>query len=312
MDPRRLLRPIPLLVGALFVVVAVLDVRHHLATPPASMPELLETASLGFRAEEPVFDFRDPGEDGAVGDLPRLQPGGWSASERRGTWMIGGTSVFEVDLPHDRSGAVALEVRSARGPEAVTALDLTINGADIGRVEVGSQWATSSLELVPGVLHEGRNRVQLAVAESDRQAVDRPAVLVRRFGFLHRSASAANGGSLRAPAVVEPDRQAVVLRGSGTLEVEFVMHELVDALIVGYRFNEPRGGCQVVVEQVVAGRSGRGPRVLHTLLADRQQRGRLRIPLHGRRGDFRLSVRADLGRPPAPLVLSPLRFVNED
>ncbi len=312
MDPRQLLRPLPLSVAAVLVLVAAADAVRSLSTPPDELPVLLEQATVEFRASQPVVDFRRPDAGGSVVELPQLQAGGWSEPEPQGTWIIAERAAFHTELPVAAVAAFGIECRSARGPGGVATLSLSINGAPCGELRVAREWSTASAEIPPGVLVAGRNRVEISLPERALDSRRLPAVLVRRIGFFNDAAEARERRRLQVPATLDREREAVVLRGSGTLHLEFEMHEMVDALIVGHRFQSARGGCEVKVEQLVDGRAGGGPSVRRLVSAREQPRGRLRIPLHGRRGRFLVTIRADLGSPPSRLVLSPLRLVNED
>lgn len=311
MDPRQLLRPLPLMVASLFVLAAAVDVAHERSTPPDELPHLLEEATMSFQPLDPVFDFRARDATDALGPRPALAADGWSSPEPQGTWIVGDGAAFEVELADGGFSAAVLECRSARGPAAVRGLGISVNGMPAGGVRVGSEWSVARFRLPRGALVSGRNRVELEVPEGDAGSASRRAVLIRRIGFFRRLQDIGAGRRLPPPVSADRARDTLVLRGSGRLEIDFEMHELVDALIVGYRFDPPQGQLEVVVEQSVEGRRGGGPSVRHLVSAVEQHNGRVRIPLHGRRGHFALSIRAELGSPPSTLVLSPVRFVNE-
>ena len=66
MDLRRLLRPLPLFLIALFVAVAIGDMVQKLTEEPPSPPEIAGSAVPVFSAWGPVIDFRAPLSDPAL------------------------------------------------------------------------------------------------------------------------------------------------------------------------------------------------------------------------------------------------------
>jgi len=65
----------------------------------------------------------------------------------------------------------------------------------------------------------------------------------------------------------------------------------------------------VVVEQIENG--GFDDVMRATMRSDEKNSGRIRIPLHGRRGPFVIRIRADLEPSGSQLLISSLRLVEE-
>ncbi len=76
-----------------------------------------------------------------------------------------------------------------------------------------------------------------------------------------------------------------------------------------YRFPTGSGRADVVVEQSEDGSLDDTMRA--AMRSDERISGRIRIPLHGRRGPFVIRIRADLEPPGSHLLISSLRLVEE-
>jgi hypothetical protein len=310
MDLRRLLRPLPMVVIAAFAAVAVIDVLLATSTPPSEPPVLLEDGRVTFHAAEPQFDFRAPREPQFGVERPILEPGGWSQARKQGAWMRGRQAGFEVELPRDDFRALALECRRA-GAADQRRVVLSVNGVDCGELPVDARWSvcTLPLEMVP--LSVGRNRIQLRVADAPTVS-DRRQVLVRSAGFFLEPGDVPERLDASPPVAIDTAGSGVTIRRSGALRILFTMHERVDALIVDYRLGSEDARAEFLVKRVPAEPLAVVPQVRYPVSARDQPRGRVRVPLHGRRGDFSFEVEAELGPSNAPLDLKSLELVNED
>ena len=116
--------------------------------------------------------------------------------------------------------------------------------------------------------------------------------------------------SVREMPSVNPNRRATIRR-SGVLEVPLVLEDRSDALQMRYRFSSGIGRAEVKVVQSQSARTGAGDVVSTSVSADLKASGRIRIPLHGRRGAYILRIRAELDVPANRLLISSLRLVEE-
>jgi len=155
------------------------------------------------------------------------------------------------------------------------------------------------------------------LVHSLREHPQRPPPLLEpgsfRFEELHPAAGGEAAAALpgRIPLVVDAATGAVSFRTSGILEVPFTVDDRVDALKLRYRFHRAGGSAEVVVGPAGGSGVGRGAEFRRSISSDRKRRGRIRVPLHGRRGSFVLTISVDLNPPAARLDLTSLRLVKE-
>ena len=107
------------------------------------------------------------------------------------------------------------------------------------------------------------------------------------------------------------DAERVARRRSGTLEIPLDLDDRTDALHLRYHFWSGVGRAEVAVVQESEGGVGIDASMRASVSANQKTSGRIRIPLHGRRGGFVLRIRADLDSLDARLLISSLRLVEE-
>jgi hypothetical protein len=313
MDSGRLLRPLPLVLIFLFAAVAVGDLVQMIIEEPPPPPEIAGTTIPHFDALEPLIDFRSGGGDPAVeiGPMPDLARDQWSAPKRQGVWARGATAEFRIELAADGYREIILECQPARGKRAVGALRVNVNGFDLGGVDLVSGWHRYRFVLPDGAVHPGSNRVVLEFPDRDPKERPQRALLIRRIGWFLDEDVGVDVLDGDRPVSLDLEAERVRIRRSGVLEIPIVLDDRTDALQMRYRFRSGSGRVEVVVEQSEDGGVGQDRTMRATTSGDKKSAGRIRVPLHGRRGAFVVRIRADLGQTGSQLLISSLRLVEE-
>ncbi len=313
MEPRRLLHPLPVFLIVIFVAVAVGDIVQELSEEPLPPPKALGSRVPRFQAREPVVDFRPGRADRAIELLhfPELAPGQWSAPERRGIWARGRAAELTIDLEVGGHRVLVLEGLRAGGKRPAQALRVTINGVECGSVDVEPGWRRYVFELPDGAVRGGSNRVVFEFPDRTEAGVTRRALLVRRFGLFFDTASDAEVLDGTRPVVVDVDAERVTIRRSGYFELPLTLDDRTDALQMRFRFPSDKGRAQMVVAKRRERADGTDEIVRLALDAVQKSSGRVRIPLHGRRGDFLFRIDADLDSADDLLLIWSLRLVEE-
>jgi len=313
MDYRRLLRPLPLALIFLFVAVAIADLVQTLTEEPPPPPEIQGSTSPRFRAGEPVIDFRPGGEDPELEMLPvpELARGRWSVPKSQGIWAKGAAADFQLDFETGGYRMVILECRPASGKGRVRGLRLTVNGIDCGAVDIVSEWMRYRLIVPEGAIRPGANHVVFTFP--DRDQTERPgrSLLIRKLGWFFDDTAGVEVLDDARSVSLDLDAGRVTIRRSGTLEIPIVLDDRSDALQMRYRFPSGAGRADVVVEQSEDEGVGHDKAMKTAMTADDRSVGRIRIPLHGRRGAYVVRIRADLGTPDSQLLITSLRLVEE-
>jgi hypothetical protein len=313
MDNRRLLHPLPLVLIFLFVAVAVSDLVQTLTEEPPPPPKILGSAVPRFEAREPVFDFRSGGRDPSLAMLPipELAHGQWTGTKPQGVWAKGAAAELQLDLEAGGHRVLILEGRPASGARRVRNVRLMVNGIDCGVVELASDWKRYRFVLPEGAVRPGRNR--FALLFPDRGEAERPgrSLLIRKLGWFFDATAGVEVLDIARPVSVDLDAERVTIRRSGTLEIPVVLDNRTDALQMRYRFPSGAGDVEVVVEQSEDGVAGLDKAMKTAMTADERSGGRIRLPLHGRRGAYVVRIRAVLGPPDSQLLITSLRLVEE-
>jgi hypothetical protein len=111
--------------------------------------------------------------------------------------------------------------------------------------------------------------------------------------------------------VVDADRDRVVIHTSGTLRIPFVLDDRTDALRVRYNFSGGSGRADLQIARPEGSGSGLDSVIRRTVSAEQRKSGRIRVPLHGRRGEFVLQIDVELGPGPGRLRLGSVTLVKE-
>jgi hypothetical protein len=313
MDIRRLLHPLPLFLVFLFVAVAVGDLVQKLTEEPPPPPELVGFAIPRFEALEPVIDFRPD-----LGDLPveirpvpELTQGQWSDPRRSGVWARGPAAEFMIDLAAGGHRVLILDCMPTSGKRSARAVHLAMNGIDCGGVALEPGWMKYRFALPAGATRAGPNRLAFSFPDPGEAKRKPRQLLVRRLGlFLEDDFDVDILDDVR-PVSFDFDAGRVTIRRSGALEIPLVLEDRTDALQMRYRFSSGVGRADVEVALSQPGDTDTDDAVKTSVSADQQAAGRIRIPLHGRRGAYVLRIRADLATPDGRLLISSLRLVEE-
>jgi hypothetical protein len=313
MDFRRILHPLPLAVMCIFVVVAIADLVEKLTEAPTPPPELAAPAVPRFEALEPVIDFRRDRESDEleVRPIPELAQEQWSAPRRSGVWARSAKAEFEVDLASGGYRLLVLECATTKKPGAARSLRLSVNGENCGKVLLEPGWKRYRFTLPEGSCRAGSNKVVFSFPNTDGTARTRREILVRRVGWFFDEKTDVEALDAPSPASLDIERERVTIRRSGVLDVPLVLSERTDALQMRYRFSSGLGSAELEVAK--SRDQGAVPDVVmrKSLTADRQTSGRVRVPLHGRRGAYILRVSVRLAEPENRLLISSLRLVEE-
>lgn len=311
MEYRRLFRPLPLILIFIFVSVAVVDLVQKLLEDPPPPPEIVGSGIPRFEALEPVIDFRatDGEPDIDLLPIPEITEGHWSAAKPHGIWAKGPEAEFRLEFATGGHRVLVLECLPAKGKKRVRKLDLTINGVDCGSIELESKWQRYRLVLPSGVVRPGSNRVDLRFPERNPAARPRRALLIRRLGWFLDTVVDVEALDGPRPVSLDLDAERVNIRRSGILEIPVVLDDRTDALHMRYRFPTGAGRAGLVVEQSKDGSLDNALRA--AMRPGEGSPGRIRIPLHGRRGPFVIRIRTDLEPPGSHLLISSLRLVEE-
>ena len=312
MNLRPLLRPPPLLLIFVFVAVAVVDLVHHFRHPPEPLPELLRGGGLRFEAWEPVVDLR-PREEEAIAQLPvpQLVGGGWSARESRGAWILGPRAELGLLMARGGHRTLVLECLPAQGGRPVRSVEVRINGTSCGSLELARGWGRYRLALAEGTVRPGANR--LAFVLPDRAGGNGPgrALLLRRLALFLGEDIDVDSIDRRAPVSLDLEKDAVTIRASGRLAVPITLDGRVDSLRLRCRFTGSGGRCEVVVARPQGTGIGRDSAIRRVIDSRQAGSGDVRVPVHGRRGDFLLGIDAHLNPGPGRLVIISPRLVRE-
>ena len=314
MNLRPLLRPVPLFLVSLFAAVAVVDLVHSLRETPELPPALLRRGVVQFEELNPVMDFRPQSPDPEVvyRPEPRLVGRKWSQVEQRGVWVMANGAALELAVAVGGHRVMILDCRPASGIQSIRSLLVTINDRGCDMVNLASGWGRYRIILPEDAVRTGNNRIVFEFPDANEGSTPRPHLLVRRMGLFFDESVGDDAVLGKPPVSVDIAEGAVSFFASGTLEVPFAVDDRIDALELRYRFRKAGGRAEVVVGRPQGEGAGRDADFQRTVSAERKRRGRIRIPLHGRRGDFVLKIRVDLNPQPAGLDLTSLRLVKEN
>jgi hypothetical protein len=312
MQFRRLLHPLPLVLILLFITVAVADLVQKLTEEPPPPPEVVGTNTVRFVAVEPVIDLRASREDLSmeIHPIPEFSEAQWGARGPSGVWARGAEAEFSIDLTVGGHRSLAIELAPASGKRAVRTVGLTVNGIDCGDTAIEKGWQRRRLSLPEGTIRSGRNTFRLVFpARRDAPRVRR-ALVIRKLGLFFDPEVEVDRIGAPRPVTIDYDSERISMRRAGVLEIPLLLEDRTDALQLRYRFD---GGGRVTVEvsQTEAGQIGGDEALRQSFSADDKPTGRIRIPLHGRRGSYGLRIRAELPGADDRLLISSLRLVEE-
>jgi len=313
MEPRQLLHPLPLFFGFLFATVAIVDLVGTLNQDPQPTPPFLQPGAVWFQPAEPEIEFAVDPADSEIVRLPtaRLLGDLWSEPDRRGVWLMGSGAELEVDLAIGGQRLLVLEGAAAGAKSEGRRLQVHINGTNCGSIACVPGQRQYRFEVPESVLAAGSNRIVFEFPGRARNAPPRRTLLLTRLGLFLDVNTDVSAAGRRHPVSLDFDDQTITIRSPGVVEVPFSVDDSIDALKMRYRFRAPNGEARVVVGRPRGSGAGRDADVERLLDAEADPSGRLRIPLHGRRGEFVFRVHARLGPEPARLTISSLELIEE-
>jgi hypothetical protein len=313
MDPRQLLRPLPLFFAFLFVTVAIIDVVGTLVQKPQPASPFLRPGAVSFQSFEPVIDFSATTRDSGIVRLPvaRFRGDLWSEPEARGVWVMGGGAELEVELARGGQRLLVLHARAVGANSNQRRLRISVNGTNCGSIAGVSGKHRYRFEVPESVLISGSNRIVFEFSGRGRKAPPRRTLLLKSLGLYRDVTSDAAAEGRSNPILLDFDGQTITIRSPGVVEIPFSVDEDVDALKMRYRFRSSNGEARIVVGRPRGSGAGRDADIERLLDAEADPPGRLRIPLHGRRGEFVFRVHAEIGPEPSRLTISSLELIEE-
>jgi hypothetical protein len=313
MHPRELLRPLPLFFAFLFATVAVIDLVGTLTEEPRPIAPFLQPGAVSFQPLEPVIDFAAAPRDTGIVRLPvvRFYGDHWSEPEARGVWVMGSGAELEVDLPRGGQRLLVLDGKAVSAKSGERRLLISINGTSCGSIACVSGRHQYRVEVPESVLTPGSNRIVFEFSGRGRKAPPRRTLFLRSLSLYNDVNIDVGADGRRNPVTLDFEEQTITIRSSGVVEVPFSVDERVDALKMRYRFRSSDGEARIVVSRPRGSDAGRDAEIERFLDAEADPSGRLRIPLHGRRGGFVFRVHAEIGPEPARLTISSLELIEE-
>jgi hypothetical protein len=188
---------------------------------------------------------------------------------------------------------------------------LTVNGIDCGEAAIEQGWQRSRLPLPEGVIRSGDNNFRFEFPERKDARRVRRAVAIRKIGLFLDPEITFDRMDAVTPVTADFESERVSFRRSGVLEIPLLLEDRTDALQLRYRFVGPGGRVTVEASQTATGRTVGDEALRQSVSAAEKPAGRIRIPLHGRRGSYELRIRAELAGADDRLLISSLRLVEE-
>ena len=312
MGLRQLLRPLPLLIASVCVAVAAVDLVQTLREVEPPPPVVLQPGSVRFEPREPVIDLRGGARETGVGLLPVPVLIGplWSPTDPSGVWLLGDGGEIGLDLLRGGQRVIILEGRPAAGKRPVRSIGVSVNGVDCGTSELHEGWQRWGVTVPDGALRPGANQIVVRVPDRELARNPRRALQLRQIELrLEEEGGADRAGSV--PVTVDFETQRLELRSPGVFEARFTVDDRVDALRMRYRFRSPGGSGEMTVSRPQGGGIGRDASVRCTLIPSAEGVERIRVPLHGRRGEFVFRVRVETWADQSLLDIRSLELVSE-
>jgi arylsulfatase A-like enzyme len=123
----------------------------------------------------PTCDFRlEPG-DGVIGSWrlaaqPCSLDSGWARPTRRGVTASSRVARLKVFVDRADWSQLVMRIKGPENPRGAQRVEVRLNGNSIGSPEISAGWRNISIEVPPGLLHQGANDISLSLA--DQQDTD--------------------------------------------------------------------------------------------------------------------------------------------
>ncbi len=312
MHPRAALRPLPLVLIFLFAAVAVVDIVQTLRTRPEPPPRLLGDRAIKIVELEPVVDLRPARERSSdiVVAAATLVGEQWSKPEKRGVWMIDDGATLDIAVTDGGHRLLILDCMSVVGRWRVTTVGVEINGRSFGTLVIEEGWRRYRFPIPEDAVRPGENRIVFRLPERTA-ATGRRSILLRRVGLFLDQEVGSQAIERRPVVVVDSAAETVFFRAAGSLEIPFTLDDRVDALQFRYLFSSVNDRADIVVARPQGHGAGHDSEIHRQLSAAARTKGRVRIPLHGRRGEFLLRISALLEDRSQRLNITALRLIEE-
>ena len=252
---------------------------------------------------------------------------GWTGAGSSGSVAFGDESrvTFFLDDPEWRSLTVRVKTYPSVPESEEQALDLEVNGRQVGRKIVGRDWTNLVFDLDPAALREGRNDVVLrfdkrvspaeAGLGNDRRSV---AATVDRI-LVSRLAPTRDGGAEPAPTQIF-DRSSGLfsIEVGGTLVVPTTVPEGATELVIEAQYPrrapEPAAALDIRVRSIAGDMVDEGTLELSgRRIGPASRRGRRAIPVREHAGEHWLvTVTADALGGGLPVEVLPPRYVVQE
>lgn len=312
MGLRQLLRPLPLLIAFVFAAVGVVDLVQTLREEEPPPPAVLRPGSVQYEPWEPVIDLRGGSRETDVRLLPVPVLIGplWSPADPSGVWLLGDGAEIGLDLLQGGQRIIIFEGRPAAGKRPVRSVGVSINGVDCGTSDLRRGWQRWRVTVPDGALGAGANQIVFRVADREMVRKPRRALQLRQIELRLAEGSDADRSSSQ-PVSVDFESQRLTLRAPGVFEARFTVDDRVDALRMRYRFRSPGGSGEMTVSRPQGGGIGRDAPMRRELNPSAEGVERIRVPLHGRRGEFVFRVQVEPSADQSQLDIRALELVTE-
>jgi hypothetical protein len=170
---------------------------------------------------------------------------------------------------------------------------------------------TYSLELPNGVIRRGVNTITFYLPDREDAQVARRSLLLRRLALIRTRDAGPGAARLGSPLDVDLEKRRLTIQSSGRLSIPFTVDDRIDALRMRCRIAGGGGRCEVVVARPEGAGPGRDPVVRRVFDTDQEGSGRVRVPLHGRRGEFLLTIDAMLDSAESRLLVTAPELVKD-
>jgi len=236
---------------------------------------------------------------------------GWSGQDKGGVWIQGARAELDLDLARGGQSVLIIECYPTQGQRPVRVLEVLINGVNCGTLDLSKGWGTYTIELPDGVTSPGPNRITFLLPDRDDARMARRGLLLRRLALVAERDASPGAFRWAPPLVVDLERRRVTIRSSGRLSIPFAVDDRIDALRMRCRIVGGKGRCEVVVARPQGSGPGLDPAVRRVLDSDQEGSSRVRVPLHGRRGEFLLTIEADIDVGPGRLIVAAPELVKD-